>query len=264
MNRRWWRQAPPVLLLLLLTVALGLLGSGGQLHAQVPERYERADIEYGLSVYRSQCVICHGDNGDLVPGVDFGSGQLRRVASDRELQALLTTGIPESGMPPADLDTAEMSGVVAYLRNWNFDTEGVTLGDASRGRVVFEVKGDCLRCHRVKGQGPRVAPELTAIGTTRPASALRRSLVDPTRSMRPINRPVRLVMADGTLVIGRRLNEDTYTVQLIDQEERLRSFDKAALREFTVLTESPMPAYGDQLSDQELADLLAYLVSLKG
>ena len=53
-------------------------------------------------------------------------------------------------------------------------------------------------------------------------------------------------------------------MQLIDQQERLRSFDKADLREFTVLTESPMPAYGDQLSTQELADLLAYLVSLKG
>ena len=257
MNRWLSRVAPFV-------VALGLLGLGGQLGAQVPERYERADIEYGLSVYRSQCVICHGENGNAVPGVDFSSGQLRREASDRELQALLTTGIPESGMPPADLDTAEMSGVVAYLRNWNFDAEGITLGDASRGRVVFEVKGDCLRCHRVKGQGPRVAPELTAIGTLRPPSALRRSILDPTGSMRPINRPVQLVTADGTRVVGRRLNEDTYTVQLIDQQERLRSFDKADLREFTVLTESPMPAYGDQLSTQELADLLAYLVSLKG
>ena len=245
-------------------VALGLLGLGGQLWAQVPERYERADIEYGLSVYRSQCVTCHGENGNAIPGVDFSSRQLRRVASDRELQALLTTGIPESGMPPADLDTAEMSGIVAYLRNWNFDAEGITLGDASRGRVVFEVKGDCLRCHRVKGQGPRVAPELTAIGRVRPPSALRRSILDPTGSMRPINRPVQLMTADGTRVVGRRLNEDTYTVQLIDQQERLRSFDKADLREFTVLTESPMPAYGDQLSTQELADLLAYLVSLKG
>ena len=63
---------------------------------------------------------------------------------------------------------------------------------------------------------------------------------------------------------GRRLNEDTYTVQLIDDQERLRSFDKASLREFTVLMESPMPSYADQLTEQELADLLAYLVSLKG
>ena len=82
--------------------------------------------------------------------------------------------------------------------------------------------------------------------------------------MQPINRPVELVTADGTRVTGRRLNEDTYTVQLIDAEERLRSFDKADLREYTVLTESPMPSYADALSPEELADVLAYLVSLKG
>ena len=257
MSRGVWRRVSAY-------VALAVLGLMGQLGAQGPARYERADIEYGLSVFRSQCANCHGENGDAVPGVALRSGQLRRAASDRELQALLTTGIPESGMPPADLDTAEMSGIIAYLRNMNFDTDGITLGDAGRGRRLFEGKGDCARCHRVKGAGPRVAPELTAIGRMRPPSALRRSILDPTGSMRPINRPVQLVTADGTQVVGRRLNEDTYTVQLIDEQERLRSFDKADLRELTVITESPMPSYADQLSTQELADLLAYLVSLKG
>ncbi len=257
MSRGLWRRVS-------VCVALGVLGLGGQLGAQGPERYERADIEYGLSVFRSQCAICHGENGDAVPGVDLRSGQLHRAASDPELQALLTTGIPEVGMPPADLDTAEMSGIVAYLRNMNFDTGGITLGDAGRGRQLFEGKGECARCHRVKGAGPRVAPELTAIGRMRPPSALRRSILDPTSSMRPINRPVQLVTANGTQVVGRRLNEDTYTVQLIDEQERLLSFDKADLRELTVLRESPMPSYADQLSTQELADLLAYLVSLKG
>ena len=82
--------------------------------------------------------------------------------------------------------------------------------------------------------------------------------------MRPINRPVVVVTPDGERVTGRRLNEDSYTVQLIDGQERLLSFDKAELRAYTILTESPMPSYADRLSPQELADLLAYLVSLKG
>ena len=257
MSRGGWGHLP-------VCVALGLVGLAGQVDAQDRGGYERADIEYGLRVYRGQCATCHGDSGDAVPGVDLRSGQLRRAASDRELQAVITNGIPEAGMPRADLDTAELTGVIAYLRNMNYEPDAVTLGDGARGRVVFEGKGDCMRCHRVKGQGPRVAPELTAIGTMRAPSALRRSVLDPTGSMRPINRPVQLVTAGGTRIVGRRLNEDTYTVQLIDEQERLRSFDKADLREFTVLTESPMPSYADQLSPQELADLLAYLVSLKG
>jgi cytochrome c oxidase cbb3-type subunit 3 len=249
---------------LLVCVALGLLGLGGQVGAQSPEGYARADIEYGLTVYRRECATCHGDSGDAVPSVDLRSGQLRRGASDRELRALLRTGIPDTGMPPADLDTSELAGIIAYLRNMNFEADAVTLGDAARGRVVFEGPGDCMQCHRVKGQGPRAAPDLTAIGTIRAPSTLQRSILDPTGSMRPIDRPVQVVTADGTRITGRRLNEDTYTLQLIDEQARLRSFDKADLREFTVLTESPMPSYADQLSAQELADLLAYLVSLKG
>jgi len=62
----------------------------------------------------------------------------------------------------------------------------------------------------------------------------------------------------------RRLNEDTYTVQLLDDQERLVSLTKADLREYTILTSSPMPSYKESLSADELADLVAYLLSLKG
>jgi hypothetical protein len=82
--------------------------------------------------------------------------------------------------------------------------------------------------------------------------------------MLPANRPVRAVTVDGKVITGRRLNEDTYTVQLIDEQERLLSLSKANLREFTVLKSTPMPSYKDKFSSQELADLEAYLLSLRG
>jgi hypothetical protein len=82
--------------------------------------------------------------------------------------------------------------------------------------------------------------------------------------MMPINRPVRIVTRDGRTIRGRRLNEDTYTVQLIDDQERLVSLVKADLREYTILTVSPMPSYKDKLTPDELADVVAYLLSLKG
>ena len=247
-----------------MCAALGLTMFGMLLGAQEHEGYARADIEYGLTVYAAQCATCHGENGDSVASVDLRSGRLRRVVSDRELRELIMNGIPGTGMLAFDLDTAEMSGVVAYLRNMNYEIDIVMVGDVTRGRVLFEGKGNCMGCHRVRGQGPRVAPDLTAIGKIRTPSSLRRSLLDPTGTMQPINRPVRIVTASGDRITGRRLNEDTYTVQLIDDQERLRSFDKADLRELTVLTDSPMPSYEDDLSPEELADLLAYLISLKG
>ena len=253
-----------ILVGLSVCAALLLIGWTGQAHAQDHTEYDPADIEYGLSVYRSQCVTCHGDTGDGIAGVNLRSGQFRRAGSDRELRGVISNGIPDTGMLAFDLDTAEMTGIIAFLRNPNYEVDAIALGDASRGQALFEGKGDCLSCHRVKQRGPRGSPDLTAIGTARPPSALRRSLLDPTGTMRPIDRPVELVTNDGERVNGRRLNEDTYTVQIIDDQGRLRSFDKDRLQQFTVGTESPMPSYEGQLDDQELADVLAYLVSLKG
>tara|TARA_B100000809_G_scaffold123129_1_gene121137 strand:- start:321 stop:863 length:543 start_codon:yes stop_codon:yes gene_type:complete len=180
------------------------------------------------------------------------------------LRQVIRNGIPGTAMPSFSFDAAESVGIVAYLRNMNFEADVVALGDTERGRILFAGKGECSTCHRVGGHGPRLAPELTTIGAMRAPSILQRSLLDPTGSMRPINRPVILVTPDGERVVGRRLNEDTYTVQLIDEQERLRSLDKADLQEYTILTESPMPSYADLLDPQELADMLAYLVSLKG
>jgi len=60
------------------------------------------------------------------------------------------------------------------------------------------------------------------------------------------------------------LNEDTYTIQIFDDQDHLQSFEKADLKEVTILDTSPMPSYEDSLSESELADLLAYLVTLTG
>ena len=109
-----------------------------------------------------------------------------------------------------------------------------------------------------------MAPDLSDIGATHSPAALQRSLLDPTGGMWPINRPVRIVTGDGRTIRGRRLNEDTYTVQLIDEQERLVSLLKADLREYEVAKTSPMPSLAGKLTDDELWDLVAYLLSLKG
>ena len=84
----------------------------------------------------------------------------------------------------------------------------------------------------MNGNGPRVAPDLSDIGAIRSPAQLYRSLTEPATQMMPINRPVRIVTRDGRTIRGRRLNEDTYTVQLIDEQERLVSLDKTDIREF--------------------------------
>jgi putative heme-binding domain-containing protein len=230
-----------------------------------PGDYAAVDIAYGARLFDAQCTTCHGVNGDGVGGVDLRSGRFRNAVTDQDLTRVITGGIQGTGMQAFKLDSSELAGIIAYLRNMNsFDRGSANLGDAGRGRMVFDGKGDCARCHRVGAQGSRVAPDLSDIGATRSAGSLLRSLTDPTSQMMPINRPVRVVLRDGQVVNGRRLNEDTYTVQLIDDRERLVSLTKSELREFTILTVSPMPSYKDRLAPDELADVVAYMLSLKG
>ncbi len=109
-----------------------------------------------------------------------------------------------------------------------------------------------------------MAPDLSEIGAIRSAAALQNSLLDPTANMLPMNRSVRAVTRDGKAITGRRLNEDTYSVQLIDSEERLVSLEKGGLKEYEVLKTSSMPSYRGKLSEQELRDLVSYLLTLKG
>jgi putative heme-binding domain-containing protein len=178
---------------------------------------------------------------------------------------VITTGIQGTGMQAFKFDPSEMTGIVAYIRNMNsFDRGSVKAGDAERGGALVEGKGGCGRCHRVGARGSRIAPDLSDIGAVRSAGSLLRSLTDPTSQMMPINRPVRAVTADGKVINGRRLNEDTYSVQLIDDREQLVSLVKADLREYTILTTSPMPSYRDRLTQDEISDVVAYLLSLKG
>jgi cytochrome c1 len=69
---------------------------------------------------------------------------------------------------------------------------------------------------------------------------------------------------DGVSTTGRLLNQDAFTVQLMDSKERLLSFQKSNLKEYVFLDKSPMPSYQGKLTDAEVADVVSYLVSLKG
>ena len=256
---------------LLLLTTIGLAVAGPSLAAAQgppsghPGDYSPADIAYGARLYDAQCAVCHGPNGDAVSGIDFRTGKLRTAVTDTDITRVLASGVQGKGMPAFKFDASELSGLLAYLRNMNaFDRGSVKPGDAARGRAIFEGKGECTRCHRVNGQGPRVAPDLSDVGAARGPGSLVRTLMDPTSQMMPINRPVRAVTRDGRTITGRRLNEDSYTVQLIDDHEKLLSLTKTDLREYTILTTSPMPPYKGRLTDDELADLVSYLLTLKG
>lgn len=262
---KFWLRA-----LFLMCGAAGLFFAfrGTAARAQGQDRapeYFPADIQAGVQIFATQCTPCHGASGDQIPGVNFRAGVFKRVVSDNDLRATITNGVPGTEMRPFAFGPAELTEIVSYLRNMNsYDAKGTVVGDPGRGQALFTGTGKCASCHAINGKGPRVAPDLGDIGTLRTADLLHKTLTDPAGAMLPANRPIHAVTKDGKVINGRRLNEDTYTVQLIDENEHLLSLTKADLREFSVLKTTSMPSYKDKFNAQEFADLEAYLLSLKG
>jgi cytochrome c oxidase cbb3-type subunit III len=237
--------------------------AAGTLLAQ--QNYSPGDVEDGRRLYVASCTVCHGPEGESVPGVELDHGKFRHGSSDDELVDIIRKGIPGTAMPPHTFTAFQARSVVAYLRFMaTSPSRGpAATGDAAHGKAVFESKG-CLHCHRVHGNGARIGPELTDIGSLRRAAELERSILEPDAEVLPQNRFIRVVTRDGTTLNGRLLNQDAFTIQLYDGNDRLVSLEKSKVKEFAFVDKSPMPSFRGKLSPQELSDLVSYLVSLKG
>jgi len=243
-------------------VIVGALALGATIAAQ----HDTAqDIQAGDLAFRNTCANCHGPDGDTVAGIDLGRNVFRRAKTDQDLVQIIRAGVAGTGMPASDMSVAQAEQIVAYLRSvaaTKRSTSGA--GNLDRGKALFDGKGACAACHRVNGIGSRVGPDLSNVGQLRRAIELETSVIDPGKDIFYTNRTYRVVTKDGQTVTGRLLNLDSFAVLMIDSKEQLRSFEKSNLRDFGIMDTSPMPSYKDKLSAPELADIVSYLISLKG
>lgn len=243
-------------------VFVGLMLCAAPAFAQ--QRFLPAEIEAGGRLYLANCTGCHGPDGNGVAGIDFSQGKFRRGTTDEELIRIIVRGIPGTPMPPSGIADNQVATIVAYLRSMTAGNGDVGTGDAARGRGLVEGRGGCLTCHTIGVNGLHTGPALSDIGSVRRSADLMRSLIDPSSEVRPDNRSVRVVLKDGRTVTGRFLNQDTFSLQVIDTADKIMSIDKSTVRESTIQTTSPMPSFKDKLTPQELSDVVSYLSSLKG
>lgn len=243
-------------------LAVLLLGPAAPAFAQ-EHSYSSDQIQAGYRLYAGQCQLCHGTTGDGIAGINLSRQQFKTVRSDDDIRRMITTG-NAAGMPPFRLRPEELDDLVAFVRS-GLDQSGVTfaLGDAQRGKAVYDQAG-CTQCHRIAGGGGRTAPDLTDIGFIRRPGSIVTSLTNPIKATQPINRPITLVMKDGRTIKGRRYDEDTFSVRLIDSKEQMLSLQKSDIAHNEVGTTTDMPSFQGKLSDSQISDLLAYLISLKG
>jgi putative heme-binding domain-containing protein len=253
--------------------------------------YTAAQIEDGRNRYDANCGRCHNNTGDGVAGVALFK-EIKRASTDDDIAKLIQQGIPGTAMPPHSFTDEQAHNVVAFLRSMvGVAPAGATAsglpsmlppgrsggslagGDAARGKEIFNGKGGCASCHRADGAGGQTGPDLSAIGQVRPTrgfdsgvpnvAQIERSIRDPQAEIAPKYRVYQVVTRSGQTIKGTLLNQDTFSVQMMDDKQQLRGFLKSDLKEWG-FQPSPMPAYQGRLSPQEMADLLTYLLTLKG
>jgi cytochrome c oxidase cbb3-type subunit III len=257
------------------------------IHGQTPQNTQAANpvagdpqaIREGASLFRANCSPCHGLNAKGGGrGPDLTSGRWTHGSSDAEIFRTITQGVPGTQMPANGFEDSEIWTIIAYLRSLAPSDHAKTTGDPVKGEKLFRGNAGCATCHMVKGHGGLLGPDLTRVGASRSTAYLIESVRDPDKELSdgmldPNNHyglplvydTVTVVLKDGQKVTGIAKNEDTFSVQLMDTDQRLRFFLKSDVKDVVHVRKSLMPAYTDQIiSPAELQDLLAYLERLRG
>ena len=233
--------------------------------------------------FRINCAFCHGlgaRGGGRGP--DLTRAQKPHGNTDAELFSTISNGIPGTAMPSngttgqgVGMTDEEIWQVITYLRSVEVKAPATPLGDAGRGKKLFYGDANCSGCHMVQGKGGRLGPDLTTVGSARaadyivdsvrhPSRRLAQGLLEATKEFPQEYETVTVVTADGKEIKGVTLNEDSFSVQLMDASEHIYMFEKDKLRSFQVSRVSMMPVYDTTLlSDKELQDIVTYLLSLR-
>lgn len=232
--------------------------------------------------FRINCALCHGlgaRGGGRGP--DLTRAVKKHTHNDAEMFQVISNGIPGTAMPAngtngqgVGMTDEEIWQIITYIRSQEVKASSTPAGNVAHGKELFYGDGNCSLCHMVEGKGGRFGPELTGVGGSRTRAAIIDSVRNPSRRLAwgltestkefpQEYESVTVVTADGKTIKGVTLNEDSFTVQIMDSGEHIHLLEKDKLRSFQKNRESAMPKYdADVLSDKDLDDIVAFLVSV--
>src|SRR5436190_21660869 len=163
---------------LVLLCAIASLAAGAETKVKLPG--SRADLLRGEKLFQVHCARCHGAKGEGSRGPALARPKLPRAPDDTALLRVIENGIRGTEMPGAGaMSDREMRQAAAYVRSLGKLPMQPVPGDPARGAEIYRGKGNCAACHSIDGEGGVAGPDLSAIGTSRSASHLRESLIDP-------------------------------------------------------------------------------------
>lgn len=247
--------------------ALVLLLSGCAALAQAPTangHITPADLAAGAKTFRSHCAPCHGSNAQGGIGPNLAAGVFFHGNTDSDLFRNITEGIAGTAMPGTYFEDVQVWQVIAYIRSLGATAgaDAPPQGDPQRGEALFREKG-CSGCHLVRGEGGIRGPDLSVVGSQRPADYIRESILDPDAKIQPGYRVAKITLNNGMSYSGFVMSEDTYLVRMLDFSKGLQSLPRSDFKSFDVAKNSSMPSFKGKLTGQEVDDLVRYLWSLK-
>jgi cytochrome c oxidase cbb3-type subunit 3 len=231
--------------------------------------------------FRANCAFCHGlgaRGGGRGP--DLTRAQKKHGNSDADLFRTINEGVPGTAMPQngatqqgVGMTEEEIWQVISYIRSVQVKTPAQPAGNAARGKELFAGSAACATCHMIQGKGGRLGPDLTATGSARSMEYIVDSVRNPSRrlaqgiseAMKEFSQEyetVTVVDAGGQKFQGVVLNEDSFTLQMLDTREQLHLFEKDKVHSVEKSRESLMPKYDEKmLPEKDLQDIVAYLLS---
>jgi putative heme-binding domain-containing protein len=272
------------LFILVCGALLGFLAVTKGLHAQGKNPFggDPKAAKLGESQFRANCAFCHGlgaRGGGRGP--DLTRAQKRHGNSDADLFRTINEGVPGTAMPPngatqqgVGMTEEEIWQVISYIRSVEKKADAGSVGNAAHGKELFYGTAACSTCHMIHGKGGRLGPDLSTTGSARSTEYIVESVRNPSwrlaqgisEAMKEFSQEyetVKVEAADGTKYVGVVLNEDHFTLQMMDTRENLHLFEKDKLRSFEKMRESLMPAYDQKtLSEKDLQDVVAYLLAV--
>jgi len=213
--------------------------------------------EAGRALFQKKCGSCHGENAKGGRAPDLTTGSWRLGGTEEDLIRNITQGIPGTQMPPFPMPRDEAQAIITFLRSGKATEEPVT-GDAEAGRQLFFGRGQCSRCHMVEGSGGRLGPDLSQIRSERKPSELRKAINSPDETLRDTFDTVEVEFPDGKVLRGTARNQDTFSLQLMDEREKLHRLLKKDLKRVTRTQKSLMPLAS--LNAAQTDDLIAFLM----
>lgn len=138
-------------------------------------------------------------------------------------------------------------------------------GDAENGARIFFEKAEvsCVRCHKARGKGGEVGPDLTGIGGKKPREYLLQAIVEPDKEIAKGFDTVVVVQDDGRTIVGVFKEETDEQLRLVTNEGKVLAIDKAHIEE-RLRGKSAMPdTLVNFLSKSDVRDLLEFLAELK-